>query len=90
LLFGAGSERPVDLPVLPVFRPCYSPVPASHLFLRYFNSFSCIRRVSAPCKSPVFCFENFSRAAVAIAYAASTRLKPFQIAVAAPDISTGM
>jgi hypothetical protein len=38
------------------FHSCYSPVQRSHLSLRYFNDFCCIRRTSAPCKSPVFLF----------------------------------
>ena len=36
------------------FRSCYSPVRRARLFLSYFKAFSCIRRTSAPCKSPVF------------------------------------
>jgi hypothetical protein len=52
-------NRPVSFPVLPVFRPCYSPVPRARLFLRHFNGFSCIRRVSTPCKSPVFFSTGF-------------------------------
>ena len=53
----------VLFPVLffPCFRSCYSPVQRSRLFLRDFNSFSCIRRTSAPCKSPVFYRGRVSR-----------------------------
>jgi hypothetical protein len=46
-------------PVLSCFRSCYSPVQRSRFFLRYFNGFSCNRRASAPCRSPVFFFRNF-------------------------------
>jgi len=56
------SDRPVNFPVLPVFRSCYWPVQRSRLFLRCLNGFSCIRRTSAPVNRLYFLRGIFRRA----------------------------